>query len=312
MVVNQPIISFIIPIFNTQHYLATCLDSVLRQTINKEIILIDDGSKDDSINISLDYTRKYDCITLIHSSKNNGQSAARNKGIKLAKGKYIYFVDSDDLLLAVDLKKICCLAEQYQVDLVKFQAQFQIESRENTNPIRQIFSNPFNVMPRQAVLVSGEEYLAKVVKHWIPGVCWTLIRRDFLLKNNISFMENVKAEDQLFYVQLLTCQAKVNMLDIGDVIYHYRMRKNSTISTYNPQYFVDHFTICRLLQEWIDKNQFSYTISENILMIMARIYQTALTLYKEFSDEDKQKYAHYLSPQLYQFVDHYLKKASLS
>lgn len=303
---NNPVISFIIPVFNAEQYLVECIESILNQTIHKEIILIDDGSKDKSLNIALDYSYKYEFITVIHYSKNRGQSLARNNGIQLARGKYIYFVDSDDLLLEVDLNEICSLAEQNQVDLVKLQAQFQVEMENRKSEIASIKCNPLNLQRRQGILLSGYDYFVQVARCWIPGICWTIIRREFLLENNILFKENVKAEDQLFYVQLLTCKPDIKLLDIGDIIYHYRIRKNSTITSYDPKYFVNHFEICVLLEKWNIHNNFNTEISESIYLIMARIYQTALGLYNQFSNEDKQKYAAYISPGLCDFVDRYL------
>lgn len=89
-------VSIIVPIYNTQKYLPSCLDSIINQTYqNLEIILIDDGSTDGSGKIADDYAKKDKRIKIIHQ-KNQGQSAARNEGLKLATGDYISFVDADD------------------------------------------------------------------------------------------------------------------------------------------------------------------------------------------------------------------------
>ena len=91
-------ISIIIPVYNVEKYLKYTLDSVIKQnTSNFEVILIDDGSKDNSGKICDEYRKKYDFIKVIHK-KNEGVSIARNTGLKEAKGKYIMFLDSDDLL----------------------------------------------------------------------------------------------------------------------------------------------------------------------------------------------------------------------
>ena len=92
----QPKISIIVPIYNTAKYLPACLDSIVNQTYqNLEVILVDDGSTDNSGVIANDYAKKDHRIKIIHQ-KNSGQSAARNAGLAKATGKYIGFVDSDD------------------------------------------------------------------------------------------------------------------------------------------------------------------------------------------------------------------------
>lgn len=93
---KNPKVSIIVPIYNTEKYLRTCLDSIISQTYqNLEIILVDDGSTDNSGKTADDYAKKDPRITVIHQ-ENRGQSAARNHGIKLATGEFISFLDSDD------------------------------------------------------------------------------------------------------------------------------------------------------------------------------------------------------------------------
>ena len=91
-------VSVIIPIYNTEQYLAECLDSVVNQTLSDiEIICVDDGSPDRSIDILMEYAAKDDRIQIIRQ-ENKGLPAARNAGLRVASGDYVYFVDSDDML----------------------------------------------------------------------------------------------------------------------------------------------------------------------------------------------------------------------
>ncbi|MCM1139270.1 MAG: glycosyltransferase [Muribaculum sp.] len=92
---SEPVISTIIPVFNTGKYLRRCVDSILAQDVKTEIILVDDGSTDDSPAICDEYESRYDNIIVVHQP-NSGVSCARNAGLRLAKGKYIHFADSDD------------------------------------------------------------------------------------------------------------------------------------------------------------------------------------------------------------------------
>ena len=95
------LISIIVPVYNVENYLKECIDSILRQEFRDyEIILVDDGSKDDSGKICDEYGKKYSFISVIHK-KNGGLSDARNFGLKIAKGEYILFIDSDDYIAKI-------------------------------------------------------------------------------------------------------------------------------------------------------------------------------------------------------------------
>ena len=103
---NKPLVSVIVPVYNTEKYLVECLDSIIGQTYeNLEIILIDDGSTDGSGKICDEYAKKDSRITVVHQ-KNSGQSSARNKGIEIVHGEYVAMVDSDDKIMPNFIKKL--------------------------------------------------------------------------------------------------------------------------------------------------------------------------------------------------------------
>ena len=117
MTKNNPLISIIIPVYNTAKYLPRCLDSVLKQTYqNLEIIVVDDGSTDNSPKIIKEYATKDNRIKVIHQ-KNAGLSAARNTGITKATGKYISFVDSDDEISHNMIKKLFDVLQRNNTDI---------------------------------------------------------------------------------------------------------------------------------------------------------------------------------------------------
>lgn len=118
---NQPLISVVIPVYNVEKYLRQCLDSVVNQTYsNLEIILVNDGSKDGSLNICKRYAEK-DSRIIILDQANQGLSGARNSGIDIAKGKYISFLDSDDWIELNAFEKAGSVAEAKELDLVFWQ-----------------------------------------------------------------------------------------------------------------------------------------------------------------------------------------------
>ena len=119
---RQPCITVIIPVYNVEQYLERCVDSVLQQTMqNLQIILVDDGSPDRSPLICDRYTSSESRVQVIHK-ENGGLASARNAGLKVSEGKYIFFLDSDDWLEPDGLELLLNTAEQYQVDFVRYRA----------------------------------------------------------------------------------------------------------------------------------------------------------------------------------------------
>jgi len=114
----SPLISVIVPIYNVEKYLSKCIDSILNQTYkNLEIILVDDGSPDNCPAICDEYAEKDSRIIVVHK-ENGGLSDARNEGLKIAKGEYFYFVDSDDLLPVKSIETVYSLATDNNAQMV--------------------------------------------------------------------------------------------------------------------------------------------------------------------------------------------------
>lgn len=114
---SNPKVSIIIPVYNTEKYLSRCLNSLVKQTLHDiEIICINDGSEDNSLSILENYASSDERIVLI-DQKNQGQSVARNRGIEIARGKYIGFVDSDDWVDDNYFEKLYCAAENNNCDI---------------------------------------------------------------------------------------------------------------------------------------------------------------------------------------------------
>ena len=94
---ERPLFSIIVPVYNAIEFVGDTIHNLLRQDVNKEILLINDGSTDDSLQLIKQYERKYDCLKVV-DKKNGGVSSARNVGLNVAKGDYVIFVDSDDFI----------------------------------------------------------------------------------------------------------------------------------------------------------------------------------------------------------------------
>lgn len=223
----KPLISVIVPIYNVEKYLPKCIESIINQTLKEiEIILIDDGSTDRSGDIADEYSKKDSRIKVIHK-ENGGQGSARNKGIEIADGYYIGFVDSDDWIdfdmyerlysKAISLKSdmIVCSRKLFDENgLLK--GEVYVENNEFTNINRNIVNYIVEeLFYPQTVLVCNKIYLTRIIK-----------------ENNIRFdnVDTVGSEDTLFnYKFLLNAN---NVSTERDTFYNGTERMNSTTRKY--------------------------------------------------------------------------------
>ncbi len=213
----SPLISIIVPIYNVEAYLPACLDSLLRQTLQDiEIICVNDGSPDNSAAIVRRYMQTDPRILLIEQP-NNGLSGARNTGLHHAKGKYIQFLDADDLLLPNKLEMQVAQIEQQQADVcVCHHSMF-------TDTPAQIWENE---MSQSVYNLTPKGFLYDWGWTFVIAIHSGLFRADFLRQNAISFDENVRAcEDWLFWTSLAYHGAI--FCEISDKLALYRVHVSS-------------------------------------------------------------------------------------
>ena len=224
---NDIFLSIIIPVYNVENYLPACLDSILCQEQSDfEIILIDDGSTDGSLNICKDYAWKNPRIKVI-TQKNQGVSAARNTGIKAAKGEYITFIDSDDLITPTYLSSLrSCM--NTSDDIVFFRG---ISIDENGS-LLSLFGTDTTVYDMNA---SFGNTIINTLKGNVFGHVWlTWLRRTLLEDNQILFNEAISLhEDFLFTCNCVSKAKKVSEYPLyvyKYVQYNKTCRKNLSAS----------------------------------------------------------------------------------
>lgn len=212
-------ISIIVPVYNTGKYIAKCLNSLINQTIkNIEIIIINDGSQDNSEEICKGFLLKDKRIKLINQ-KNSGQGAARNRGLEVARGKYIAFVDSDDYIELNMYEKLVYNMKKYNCDIVACQVNMVDEEK--------IISNKKN-MPESGYIETGYEAMERYLKLGRWGVCDKLYKKEIL--KNVKFLEGrTCGEDHAVIVPILKNVKK--MVTIDDYLYNYLVRKDSTTTS---------------------------------------------------------------------------------
>lgn len=222
-------ISVIIPVYNTQKYLKKCLDSVLQQSLQDyEIICINDGSVDCSGEILKEYAANNDRIVLF-TQTNQGLSAARNVGIKAARGEYIYFLDSDDYIEPDTLETAYHELETKRLDIVYFDMYAFGENGISQKAVDDK-NRYYNRSCTYPAVYSGHELLYALLKNhdYSCPVGKQVIRRGFLMEQQIQFYQGIVHEDELYTFQTMILAARVAYIE--RVLHHRRLRPESIMT----------------------------------------------------------------------------------
>lgn len=246
--VNDSLVSIIVPIYNAEKYLDSCIQSVLRQTYtNWELILIDDGSTDKSGRIAEEYGFSDERITVFHQ-KNLGVSLARNQGIDEATGNYVVFLDADDELIEDCLAKTVNIAEETNADVV---AGRSCENQE---------------LFQDRIIWTGAEALENSLKDHLftYSACAKLIRREFIGKTR--FTPDIRINEDSYFVFQLLCKQNVFVLT-NDVIYFYRANSESSSRTVFSEKYFDILKVSDLKYKKIEE-QFPqmHDLAKNMLL----------------------------------------------
>lgn len=216
-------ISILIPIYNVEKYLAQCLDSVCKQTLKDiEIICINDGSTDGSLDIIKQYQAKDKRIKLINK-KNTGYGDSMNQGLKTVRGKYIGIVEPDDWIERNALQDLFDLAESTAAEVIK--CNFYLEKDGTSTKTK-------NITPQDALAIANEVYEHLFA---LPPAIWAaLYRREFITKNHIEFLPTSGAAFQDLGFNFKTLALAQHIVLTTEAYLHYRM-DNSDSSSNNPE-----------------------------------------------------------------------------
>ena len=185
-------VSIIIPVYNAENYLKKCIDSVINQSYkNYEIILVNDGSKDNSLKICKDYEKKYSKIIKVIDQKNSGAAIARNNAIKCATGDYIVFLDSDDWITDDYIMTFISNIKDNDILISGFKRynnkyEFEYEKKPENN---------------------------EWAKFKYCSVAGKMFKKSFIIKNNIEYNKYKIGEDACFNIKLYSLTNKIKVLD---------------------------------------------------------------------------------------------------
>lgn len=220
--------SIIIPVYNVEQYLAKCLDSVLNQDISYtdyEVILVNDGSSDNSETIIQNYAIKHSNIRYIKQD-NGGPSKARNMGLDHASGDYIWFVDADDSIKPNSLLGLLDYLKRHNVDFCEF-PYYKIVGKQT------YLINHNEKISNQRV--SNVEYLSKYV---LPSMPWDyVVKREVIETNNLRFTPNIWHEDTEFNLRLLEHCHNISFYPYP-LYFYLEDRPNSTMNNRASEHFI--------------------------------------------------------------------------
>lgn len=282
-------LSIIIPIYNVSNYLPRCFDSILRQGLANgeyEVILVDDGSTDNTKEICQDYVQHYRDIFKYFYKENGGVSSARNFGLSKARGEYVYFMDGNDYLVAEGLSTLLRKYDYTSYELLYFSSRtvHNVDESQTTDSI--------NLEGKSIYTGDGTTYIKeKGLNTFIWNI---LIKRDFMLMHKIDFQPIQIAEDVLFNFHCMIHAKRI--LCVSDNIYRYVVRKDSAITNRSKQkmeksalcylhLFSSIFTHATNSDDIAYKNALFYIIKKQFTPFFSRILSAGYTVsqFKELS-----------------------------
>lgn len=257
--------SVIIPVYNASTYLDRCMENLLSQSMpasDYEIILVDDGSTDDSGTICDNYSNNYNFITTIHQD-NAGPAAARNRGLETATGEYVAFIDPDDIVEKTYLEVAYAQAKHYDSDVVIFDAYREKTTDGSTDT--EMWSHAkysFNTSSRTDIMSMQRQilypYMAARIeglpmdKHVPLAAPWDKVyRRSFLVANDLKFPEHLRVLDDMCF-NFKAFGAAQSISYIPTFLYHYRVEETSITNSYRQDRLTQDIKVFEHLKDLVN------------------------------------------------------------
>jgi len=289
----NPKVSVIIPIYNIEKYIIQCLSSIIKQKLKEiEIIVVNDGSVDNSLQIALNYA-KNDNRVLILSQINRGLSEARNTGVKFSKGEYIYFIDGDDFLDENCLFDLYNKAFNNNLDIIFFNAEpFIDDLKEKINPkLINVFNDYISYYNRKGNyegILNGTEIFSKMIEEneYLSSACLQFIKKEFYMKVNLSFYPGILHEDNLFTFIAILLARRTSY--IKNIYYKRRIHINSIMTTsFDVKNLYGYFIVYCEYLKFIEKNNFEGKVRTAIQKELMKIRNKIDFIYEQITNDEK-------------------------
>lgn len=248
-------VSVIVPIYNTEKYVGICIESIQKQrSVNMEIIIINNGSTDNSLGIINNYAND-DRIIIINLDANYGAAYARNIGISVARGKYLSFVDSDDWI-EYDTYKILLEQSAKDSDIISYEFFYYFQDTKHCEQ-RYRSESVWGMEGKKYFYIATRNHTLRY------EIATKLIKRDFAISHKLYFDENIIYEDTLFLFKAYLLANSVTHLSLP--LYYYRQHLNSTMHSTNFEHrFFSEYIIILEMQEFISNYSYPTNILEEI------------------------------------------------
>ena len=284
-------LSIIVPIYNVEDYLEECLKSLYNiKNIKLEIILVNDGSKDNSFKIMEKFKEIYPEKTVLINKENGGLSSARNAGMKAAVGEYISFIDSDDFIDVGEFEKFFKEGQKDKLDVMVGNMRYYTPEKTGDSLFR-------SDIIKNSGIVNGIDFfwnLFQKPKCFREEVVDDIYKREFLVKNNIWFNENIVHEDSEFTPLVYLKAEKVKYIDRA--FYFYRQRTGSIMNKVSEKSIVSLESICEKF--FIEcKNLDSIKGKKVLSSLILSFY--SVVVYKRYSGAGDWKRVHKRYKELY-------------
>jgi lipopolysaccharide biosynthesis glycosyltransferase len=282
-----PKVSVVIPIYNLEKYLCDCLESILQQTLGEiEVVCINDGSSDRSQSIIDAYRRRDNRIMSI-TQTNQGQSAARNLGLSRCSGKYVYFMDGDDLLDTSALAALYDACEQGSLDIGFFDGSAFFEDSE-LEVLFPVYKDYYKRSLRHAGVLSGVNMLKKMhnSRSYKPSPCLQIFRADYLRENDILFKEGIVYEDNIFSLEAILSANRCQYFD--QQYFLRRVRRNSTVTSPKVAHnFKSYIVVSAEVMRNLEVRDLPSEVREICFVIVEGMLLSALKVYLELDEEER-------------------------
>lgn len=279
-------LTFIVPVYNVETFLEECLDSIYRvKNIEYEVILVNDGSTDSSLEILKNYKKKYPKITKIIDKENGGLSSARNAGIRDAKGEYLSFIDSDDIIDSEGFEIFFKEGKKLDLDIMVGNMRYFSAGKIGEPLFRSQEIKEFTAGKGTKFFLT----LFQGTKCFREEVVDDIYRRDFICENRLYFHDSLIHEDSYFTPMAYLKARRVKYIDIA--FYYYRQRTGSIMSVVTEKSISSLEKICfMLLNEYSKTDDYG---REALSKLLPSFYKVVIYRYINNNKDYREKLKNY-------------------